>query len=167
MFTTLRKITFVLFASLVSAASFAAESAGSLEGIVKDANGQPVKGAEIRISGKGEKIVATTKTDAKGHYSSQSLAVGVYKVDLLMNSKLQASIANVQTKSGRSTQANFDLKLTKAEPAKKRKWVVETGSSLGHWEEVDENGNVINRAGARNIIKGDASALQKMQDSGR
>lgn len=163
---TLRNITFVLIAAFVSAASFGAGNAGSLEGTVRDTTGQPVRGAEIRILGKGDKIVASTRTDAKGHYSCASLAAGVYKVDLLIDSKSQASIPNVQTKSAGLTQANFDLRMAKKTVAAQRRkvWVQETGSNLGRWEEVDEKGQIKNSPSTRNLLKGDASYLRSMQD---
>jgi hypothetical protein len=164
MFTTLQKISSIVFAVVLASGSVWAESAASVEGMVKDSKGQPVTGAEIRVVANNAKVLSTLKTDAKGHYASQPLPAGVYKVDLLINSKPQASIGNVQVKATGLTQANFDLRLAKATASKKKRvWVLETGSNIGHWEEVDENGNV-SGGGASNLSKTDSSYLRRMQD---
>jgi len=52
-----------------------------LEGVVKDPNGRPVKGADVRIEAKNfSKIV---KTDANGHYVADGLGVATYKATLV------------------------------------------------------------------------------------
>ena len=51
-----------------------------LEGVVKDATGRPVKGADVRIEAKN--FSKTFKTDANGRYVTDSLPVGTYKVML-------------------------------------------------------------------------------------
>jgi hypothetical protein len=67
----------------------------TLEGIVRDPTGRPVKGADVRIEAKNfAKIV---KTDANGHYTSDGLAVGTYKVSLVVNGSVKASILNAKT----------------------------------------------------------------------
>jgi hypothetical protein len=50
--------------------------AGTLQGTVKDSGGNPIKSAEIRIEGKNGNLVKATKSDARGFYSSDGLAVG-------------------------------------------------------------------------------------------
>ena len=52
-----------------------ARAAGSmLEGIVKDAKGHPIEGADIRIETKnGGKLLTTVKTDVNGRYISDVL----------------------------------------------------------------------------------------------
>src|SRR5438874_13368053 len=59
-------------------------SAGTsvLEGVVKDASGRPIKGADVRIEAKNfSKIL---KTDASGRYVTDVLAVGTYQVTLVI-----------------------------------------------------------------------------------
>src|SRR5947207_13947847 len=83
----------------------------SIQGIVKDAKGQPIKGADVRVESKdGKQLFNTVKTDAKGRYISQGLAAGVYRVTLVVNGATKASITNTKTKSDQATQLNFDLK---------------------------------------------------------
>src|SRR6266481_2470555 len=73
----------------------------TLEGIVKDPTGRPIKGADVRIEAKNfSKIV---KTDASGRYVSDGLAVGTYKVTLVVNGSVKASIMNAKSQLGKPT----------------------------------------------------------------
>ena len=109
-----------------------------IQGIVKDPKGQPVKGADIRIEAKdGSKLFKTVKTDASGHYISNALPAGNYRVTLIVNGAVKASVSNTKTKLGAPTQLNFELKSTSASQASAKKgknyiWVPPTtGSHLG------------------------------------
>ena len=83
----------------------------SIQGIVKDAKGKPIKGADVRVESRdGKQLFNTVKTDAKGRYISQGLQPGVYRVSLVVNGAVKASIGNTKTKSDQATQLNFDLK---------------------------------------------------------
>jgi len=122
----------------------------SIAGTVKDAKGEPITGADVRIATKnGEKLIETVKTDAKGRYVSNSLPIGTYRVTLVVNGAVKSSINNTTVESGEPTWLNFDLMSAPGAqasgPAKKGKhWVwlpPFTGSKLpGRWIEVDENG---------------------------
>jgi hypothetical protein len=134
----------------------------TLEGVVKDPAGRPIKGADVRIEAKNfSKIV---KTDASGHYISDGLAVGTYKVTLLVNGSIKASIMNAKTQSGKPTELNFDL-TAKMASVKKHTHMVwcppETGTLIGggRWVEVDDNGNVVNDTGTSNVQKMSGAAL--------
>jgi len=78
-----------------------------LEGVVKDATGRPVKGADVRIEAKN--FSKTLKTDANGRYVTDSLPVGSYKVMLVINGQVKASILDAKTQLDKPTQLNFDL----------------------------------------------------------
>ena len=53
----------------------------SIQGIARDAQGKPIKGADVRIESRdGKQLFNTTKTDAQGRYISQGLQPGVYRV---------------------------------------------------------------------------------------
>ena len=122
----------------------------SLEGIVKDPTGRPIKGADVRIEAKNfDKVV---KTDANGHYISDGLAVGAYKVTLVVNGAVKASILNAKTQSGKPTQLNFSL-TGKMVPTKVHTHSVWVGPDIGThigggWVEVDDNGNIVNNSGS-------------------
>jgi hypothetical protein len=126
-----------------------ADGSASIQGFVKDAKGEPIKGADVRIeSRKGKQVFSTVKTDPKGGYISQGLEAGVYRVTLLVNGAVKASIMNTQTKANQPTQLNFDFKPTSqagniAKRGKHMVWVPNrTGSHIGgNWVEVDDEGN--------------------------
>src|SRR5438034_8085491 len=83
----------------------------SIQGVVKDAKGQPIKGADVRVESRdGKQLFNTVKTDSKGRYISQGLQPGVYRVSLVVNGAIKASITNTKTKADQATQLNFDLK---------------------------------------------------------
>ena len=126
-----------------------ADGPASIQGFVKDAKGEPIKGADVRIESRdGKQVFSTVKTDSKGRYISQGLQPGVYRVTLLVNGAVKASIVNTQTKANQPTQLNFDFKPTSqaGNIAKGRKHMVwmpgRTGTHLGgNWVEVDDGGN--------------------------
>src|SRR5436189_558926 len=110
----------------------------SIQGIVKDAKGQPIKGADVRIESRdGKQLFGTVKTDPKGRYISQGLQPGVYRVSLVVNGTVKASIMNTQTKANQPTQLNFDFKPPSqagniAKGGKHMVWVPSrTGSQIG------------------------------------
>ena len=121
----------------------------SIQGFVKDAKGEPIKGADLRVESRDRKqVFSAVKTDPKGRYLSQGLQPGVYRVSLLVNGAVKASIMNTQAKANQPTQLNFDLmppsqasKVPKS--GKHMVWVPSrTGSHIGgNWVEVDDEGN--------------------------
>src|SRR6266545_188077 len=126
-----------------------ADGPASLQGFVKDAKGDPIKGADVRVESRdGKQVFTTVKTDPKGRYISQGLQPGVYRVTLLVSGVVKASIMNTQTKANQPTQLNFDLKTTSQagnipKGGKRMVWMPgRTGTHLGgNWVEVDDKGN--------------------------
>jgi Carboxypeptidase regulatory-like domain len=159
-------IGFVLFV----ATAWAGPSA--IQGLVKDAKGQAIKGADVRIESKdGRQKFNTAKTDGKGRYISDALPEGIYRVTLVVNGTVKASIINTKTKANQTTQLNFDLKPVPAAQAgagqKKGKhmvWVpAATGSHIGgRWVEVPDGAT---EPGALNVQKADAEQLQRAVQS--
>ena len=143
----------------------------SIQGVVKDAKGQPIKGADVRVESRdGKQLFNTVKTDAKGHYISQGLKPGVYRVALVVNGAAKASIMNTSAKADQATQLNFDLKPVTASQAsaagksgKHKVWVPSnTGSHIGgSWVEVDDSGTT--NAAALNVKRSSAEALRQEQ----
>ena len=153
---------------LCVASAWAATS--SIQGIVKDAKGQPVKGADVRVESKdGRQLFNTVKTDANGRYISQGLPVGTYRVTLVVNGAVKASIGNTTTKAANPTQLNFDLRAASAAQASAGKktgthkvWVpATTGTHTGgRWVEVSDGAT---EAGALNVQKASAEELHRQQ----
>src|SRR6266481_5635356 len=156
------------FMGLVLCATSAWAGGSSIQGIVNDAKGKPIKGADVRIESKdGKQLFNTVKTDAKGRYISQGLAPGVYRVSLAVNGALKASITNTKTKSDQATQLNFDLRPLPAAQVnaaeKKGKHMVwmppTTGSHTGgRWVEVPDGAS---EPGALNVKKASGEQLQR------
>jgi len=151
------------FVGLVLCVATAWAGPASIQGIVKDPKGQPIKGADVRIESKdGKQMFNTVKTDAQGRYISQGLPAGVYRVTLIVNGAVKASIMNTKTKADQRTQLNFDLKPVAASQAstagksgKHMVWVpASTGSHIG-------GGNA--GAGTLNVKRGSAEALRRQQ----
>jgi len=144
----------------------------SIQGIVKDAKGQPIRGADVRIESKdGKQLFNTVKTDVKGRYISQGLQPGVYRVTLMVNGAMKGSIMNTKTKADQPTQLNFDLKPVAASQAaagaktgKHKVWVPNnTGTHIGgRWVEVPDGAA---EPGALNVKRASAEELQRAQRS--
>ena len=161
------------FVGLVLCAASAWAGPSAIQGIVKDPKGHPVKGADVRIeANSGSKLSKTVKTDANGHYISDGLPAGIYRVTLVVNGAVKASINNTKTTLGVPTQLNFDLKPTSGPQAsasggkgKHKVWVpATTGSHVGgSWVEVDDSGNA---AGSTlNVQKVSAKQLEQQAHS--
>jgi hypothetical protein len=143
----------------------------SIQGVVKDAKGQPIKGADVRVESRdGKQLFNMVKTDGKGGYISQGLKPGVYRVSLVVNGAVKASIMNTSANADQATQLNFDLKpATSGQAAtgqKKGKHMVwmppNTGTHTGgRWVEVDDGGAAA--ADALNVKRGSAEALRQQQ----
>ncbi len=99
------------FIGLVLCVANAWAGPSSIQGIVKDAKGQPIKGGDVRIESRdGKQLFNTVKTDGKGRYISEGLQPGVYRVTLIVNGAVKSSITNTKTKADEATQLNFDLR---------------------------------------------------------
>src|SRR5205809_556984 len=99
----------------------------SIQGIVKDAKGQAIKGADVRIESKdGKQLFGAVKSDAQGRYISQGLQPGVYRVSLVVNGAVKASITNTKTRSDdgfvqrRAVSSRRKLVLRAASPLNRR-----------------------------------------------
>src|SRR6267378_3097471 len=137
----------------------------------------------LRVGGIGLMLCAATAwagpasiqgivKDAQGRYISQGLQPGVYRVSLVVNGAVKASISNTKAKPDQSTVLNFDLKpaatgqaSTQQKSGKHMVWIpAETGSHMGgRWVEVDDN--AASNAGALNVKRANAEQLQRHMQS--
>jgi hypothetical protein len=153
----------MLFVASASAAS------SELQGIVRDAKGHPIKGADIRIEATNTgRLLTTVKTNVNGRYSLEGLTAGDYRVTLVVNGALKASINNATLEPGESTQLNFELKQTRASvtvtKGKHRVWIPAfTGSRLpGRWVEVDDSGGwSAENSTANHVVRVSAEELRR------
>ncbi len=156
--------------TLLTASAWAASSV--LQGSVKDLKGYPIKGADIRIETTNSgKLLKTVKTDVNGRYISDDLPAGTYRVTLVLNGAVKASINNAKIESGGPTQLNFTLgsrsgsqAVAHAEKGKHWIWVpaADSGSRVpGRWIEVDDSGSWATAAGSLNVIRVNGEELQR------
>jgi hypothetical protein len=140
----------------------------SIQGLVRDVQGKPIKSADVRIESKdGKQVFNTVKTDAKGRYISQGLQPGVYRVSLIVNGAVKSSISNTKARADQATELNFDLKpatagqTTTTQQKKTHKvWVpAGTGSHVGgRWVEVPDEGSA---PGTLNVKRASAEQLRR------
>jgi hypothetical protein len=158
------------FTGLFLCAASAWAGTASIQGIVKDAKGQPIKGASVQVASRdGKQLFNTVKTDSQGRYISQGLQPGVYSVSLIVNGAVKSAISNTKTRSDQATQLNFDLEPVKSSQASSQQksgkhmvWIPpETGSHMGgRWVEVDDKSAASN-AGSLNVKRASAEDLQR------
>ena len=99
------------FIGLILVVASARAASSVLEGIVKDAKGHPIEGADIRIETKnGGKLLTTVKTDVNGRYILDGLPAGNYRITLVVHGAVKTSINNTTIESGEPTKLNFDLR---------------------------------------------------------
>jgi len=162
------KLIGIAFVGVMLFVESAAAANSVLEGIVKDAKGRPVQGADIRIEAtSGGTLLTTVKTDANGRYILNGMAPGIYRVTLVVNGALKASINNTMVAPDESTQLNFDLTQTRAFVTVRkgihRVWIPAfTGSRLpGRWVELDDSGAWAAEATANNVVRVSGEELQR------
>ncbi|TZF91825.1 TonB-dependent receptor [Cognatilysobacter lacus] len=72
----LSKLTLGLFAALAASTAFAQSTSAGLNGVVTDAGGRPVAGADVTIVHVESGTVSHATTDANGRYNARGLRVG-------------------------------------------------------------------------------------------
>src|SRR5882672_627121 len=157
-----------LLASGLRTNKVTADGPSSLQGFVKDAKGEPIKGADVRVESRdGKQVFNTVKTDTQGRYISQGLQPGVYRASMVVKGAVKAAIGNTKTKSDQATQLNFDLKpvatgqaSTEQKKGKHMVWMPpSTGSHTGgRWVEVPDGAA---EPGTLNVKRANAEELQR------
>ena len=142
MFIRVASVAFVSFCSVM--AVNAQTSAAALSGVVRDSKNHPIQGAEIRIQGSDASKIGKIHTNADGHYNYPALETGTYNVTLVINGAVRASINNVRTRAGENQTLNFDLERGPSGAGKHYVWIPKvTGSHLGIWVEVNDDGTKV------------------------
>jgi tetratricopeptide (TPR) repeat protein len=91
----------------------------TIEGDVRDANGQPLKGAVIVLDRTDIKGHYTVKSDKKGHWLYTGLPYGKFDISIQVDGKTADSLTmkGVQSKYGESTTVDFDMRKAAAQQA--------------------------------------------------
>ena len=109
MFARLRRsLALSGFVLLLSCCAWAQTT--TLEGDVKDQNGQPLKGAVIKLDRTDIKGHYQVKSDKKGHWLYTGLPFGKYDVSCEVDGKVMDHVSGVQSKYGESVPVDFDLR---------------------------------------------------------
>lgn len=106
----------LLTIALVVSAGFASAQTGKLAGTVIGKDGQPVKGAVVRVERKEMPGGSKVKTNKRGEYLFGFLQMGVYNVILEVDGKEMGRVNNVKPASaGDPTVQDFNLAQRAAE----------------------------------------------------
>ena len=108
MLATVRNLALAVGCSMALSPFLAAQT-GALEGTVTGEDGQPVKGALIRIERLDVKGNYKVKTKKKGTYFHAGLPMGQYKVMCEMDGKVLSTVNGVRVSLGSPTEVDFDL----------------------------------------------------------
>jgi hypothetical protein len=99
---------------------------------MRDSRGDPIKGAEIRIEGKNGNLAI--KSDATRHYFSDGLATGTdYRVTLIVNGSVKASLVNVRAGAEKPAELNFYLRPANRSSDKHMVWIPDEPAGTPHW----------------------------------
>ena len=129
-------VTAILFTAAFAASAALAVQTSSIQGNVIDADGRPLKDAEIRFEQKGRRVSPiVSRTDIGGHYTAV-LPRGVYKMSLTARGTIRAAVTVKAT--GEDSRIDFDLRPSAEKQIKHYVWVGGgTGSHLaGRWVEA-------------------------------
>ncbi len=107
MFPSLRKLISIAPLFLFAAAGFAQTS--NISGDVKDPDGNPLKGAVIKLDRTDIKQSFKVKTDKKGHFLYANLPTGVYNITLEVDGKDLGQITGMRSRQGDNPPLEFDL----------------------------------------------------------
>lgn len=143
---------------------------GTIRGVVKNADGKTISGANVTVKGRGGAADAkTVKTDEKGNYAATGYGDGTYNVILTVNGVRKAFIANVGVREGEVSTLNFELQgSAKARPYTKGKHYVlaepETGSNLQRGIEVDDHPKQ-GPAAQERVARGGSDMIRHIQEN--
>jgi tetratricopeptide (TPR) repeat protein len=101
------------FALLAASAAWAQTT--TVEGDVKDQNGQPLKGAVIVLDRTDIKGHYQVKSDKKGHWLYTGLPMGTFNIQCQVDGKTVDQVSSVKSKYGDSTTVDFDLRKAAAQ----------------------------------------------------
>ncbi len=125
MFAQLRSSLILSSLALVVAGGAWAQTT-TLEGDVKDASGQPLKGAVIVLDRTDIKGHYTVKSDKKGHWLYTGLPLGTFDISCQVDGQVADSVKGVKSKYSDTTTVDFDLS-----KAVKQKAAMEAAAATG------------------------------------
>ncbi len=109
MYAMLRKALLAAPLTIVFSAASFAQSTTAFEGIIKGTDGQPLKGAVVKITREDIKGNYQVKTDKKGHYYYGGLPKGMYRISVEVDGKEMGSMDKVPSSYGDPKQIDINL----------------------------------------------------------
>jgi len=129
----------------------------SLEGKVFGPDGQPIKGADIRLENWSPRLeTALTKTDVRGQYHFGNVAPGIYKVTVSSANMVQRFIPDVKIDGNKRVVLEISPvnSATRTKGTDLVRMPPRTGTNIGGgWKEVDATGAVARE------FKGDVTSV--------
>ena len=116
MLAKLRRLPILAGTALLCATAALAQVT-TLEGNVKDENGQPYKGAVVKLERTDIKGHYQVKSDKKGHWFYTGLPMGTYNINCEIDGKVVDQVTGVKSKYGDSTTVDFDASRGKQQAA--------------------------------------------------
>src|SRR5450631_333721 len=116
MFAQLRS-SLILSSLLLVVAGGAWAQTTTIEGDVKDASGQGLKGAVIVLDRTDIKGHYQVKSDKKGHWLYTGLPFGKFDISCQVDGQTVDAVKGVQSKYGESTTIDFDMRKAQATKA--------------------------------------------------
>jgi carboxypeptidase family protein len=136
----------VLSVVCLSFSSVAVSVEGStLEGKVFGPDGQPIKGADIRLENWSPRLeAALTKTDVRGQYHFRNVAPGRYKVTVSSANVVQRFIPDVKIDGNKRVVLEISPvnSATRTKGKDLVRMPLRTGTNIGGGKEVDATGAV-------------------------
>jgi tetratricopeptide (TPR) repeat protein len=135
----------------------------AIEGDVKGADGQPLKGALVQIVRTDIKGNYKVNTDKKGHYIYTGLPMGTYNITLVVDGKEADHVNGVRTTPGDPHREDFNLKAAVMDKAAKQaemQKAVETGQMS---KELEKSLSPEQKAAMEKQIKDQAERMKKNQ----
>jgi tetratricopeptide (TPR) repeat protein len=105
----LRKALIATPLTLLFCAASYAQTTTAFEGTVKGTDGQPLKGAVVKITREDMKGNYQVKTDKKGHYYYGGLPKGTYKISVEVDGKDMGSMDHVPSSYGDPKDVSINL----------------------------------------------------------
>lgn len=104
----------LLVAGLIAFQASAQTTNGLITGVITDASGAVIPGAQIEVKNQGTSLLRTTATDNNGYFIVPQLAPGIYSVSVKKAGFAAVERMNVQLQVNQSVTLDFKLSVSSA-----------------------------------------------------
>jgi len=107
----MRHLFALTLAALLFSTAAAAQTEGSIEGVVRDPGGAVIVGAAVRIEHQGGVVQRSLSTDASGSFRAIELPPGDYRVSVQAENFQTIIREGIDLSAGRAAQLDFSLEI--------------------------------------------------------